>query len=312
MGTVKAVWSHWTKPLKDHPGSVWMSVKHYLFAFVLSFENARKFLSPTCLHTDREGFRMLIDGVGLPFDIVSVDLDALNEYCLYWWNMGKFHAYASQTEPFIHLDNDVFLWEPLPEKILSAPLFAQNPEYFTESSDYYLPIELENAIDSIDDGWLPDEWRWGRNIFGNFQKAINTGIYGGYRTDFIKYCADLAIKIISNPVNAKALAPLDNKAKLTGMIEMYVPSVCYDYHKNRDGSLFKDLEMEYLFTSAEDAYNNPKQIKYTHLLGRAKRDLEIIKRLENRVKLEYPIYYKRINEYTEEFGELCKYSTLSK
>jgi len=303
---MKAVWSHWTKPLKGHPGSVWISIKHYLFAFVLSFENARKHFSPTCLYTDQEGFRLLIEGVGFPFDFVAVDLDVLNEYCLYWWNMGKFYAYSRQTEPFIHLDNDVFLWESLPEKVLSSPVFAQNPEYFTELSDYYLPIDLETAICGISDGWLPKEWLWGREIFGNFQKSINTGIYGGYRTDFIKYCSDLAFKIINHPPNAKALDPLDDKAKITGMIEMYLPSICYEYHKEKENSSFRDLEIEYLFSSAEDAYRNTQQIKYTHILGRAKRDQVIVKRLEERVATEYPNYYKRIIEYVNDFGELCQ------
>ena len=186
---------------------------------------------------------------------------------------------------------------------MSAPLFAQNPEYFTNFSDYYLPVELENALAS---GWLPEEWLWGRNVFRNFQKAFNTGIYGGQRTDFVRYCARLAINIISRSDNVEKLAPLDNKAKIAGMIEMYLPAVCYDYHKNKEDSQFKDIKFEYLFSSAEEAYTNPENIKYTHILGRAKRDESIIKALDDRVKNLYPQYHERIEQYMGDFGELCE------
>jgi hypothetical protein len=240
---------------------------------------------------------VLVENIGIPFDFVSTDLDAINEYSPYWWNMGKFYTYADQRKPFIHIDNDVFIWDPLPERILSAPLFSQNPEYFTELSDYYRPVELETALTNC---WLPDEWIWGRKVFRSFQKAFNTGIYGGYRTDFIRYCANLAINIVSHPDNIDRLASLDDKAKIIGMIEMYLPSVCCDFHRGNGETRFRDIFAEHLFSCAEEAYNNPRRIKYTHIIGRAKRDLFIIGRLEDRVRVHYPHYYQRIEQYLED------------
>jgi len=71
---------------------------------------------------------MLVDGIGLEFDRVSTSLNALDAHDPGWWALGKLYTYRAQREPFVHLDNDVFLWRPLPERLASAPLLAQNPE----------------------------------------------------------------------------------------------------------------------------------------------------------------------------------------
>ena len=49
--------------------------------------------------------------------------------------LGKLIAYSIQDGPFVHIDNDVFLWKPLPQELLQAPVFAQCPEYFPRNSD---------------------------------------------------------------------------------------------------------------------------------------------------------------------------------
>ena len=52
------------------------------------------------------------------------------------------HAHAVQTEPFIHVDGDVYLPQPLPKEIENAPLVAQNREIGTQ---YYRKM-LDNGL----------------------------------------------------------------------------------------------------------------------------------------------------------------------
>jgi len=290
-----AVWSHWSKPfISSHPGAIWLSIKHYLMSFVLSLENAKQHFKETRLITDSIGAAMLVDEIGLEFDQVSVELDFLNnQYGFDWWNLGKLHAYRIQDKPFIHLDNDVFLWKPLPTTLLEAPVFAQNPEFFTENSDYYLPSEFEMAINQIEKGWLPEEWKWSRNLFGHFQKSMNTGIFGGQRPDLIHYAANLAFQILDHPINQISLESIEKKAQIAGMLEMYLPAACIDCYFGAD------VFAKYLFTSAEEAFEKGDSIGYTHLLGSSKRNLSIISRLEKRVEKEYPIYYERCVAFAE-------------
>ena len=77
LASMHAVWSLWTKPLGRY-GSVWPSLVHYLFSWVLSVELARQHFSKTLLVTDDAGASLLLDGIGLQFDQVSLELNSLN------------------------------------------------------------------------------------------------------------------------------------------------------------------------------------------------------------------------------------------
>src|SRR5437588_499165 len=125
---MRSVWSFWTKPWRERSGWSWLSEKHHLLAWVLSFETARKHYPKTSLVTDHAGAKMLVDGIGLAFDSVSTELDALACRDPRLWMLGKLYAYRAQTEPFVHLDTDVILWKRLPTGVEGAPVFAQNPD----------------------------------------------------------------------------------------------------------------------------------------------------------------------------------------
>src|SRR3954471_15845202 len=104
---MRAVWSFWTKPWREHAGHDWPSEKHHLLAWILSFETARSHYPQTTLVTDDAGAEMLVDGLGLPFESVSTELNSLVQYDAALWMAGKLCAYRAQTEPFVHLDTDV-------------------------------------------------------------------------------------------------------------------------------------------------------------------------------------------------------------
>ena len=126
----RAVWSFWSKPFEAHHHHLWFSEKHHLLAWILSFELARQYYPETVLVTDDQGARLLVDRLGLEFGEVSTDLNRLQTEDPDWWVLGKLWAYRQQTQPFVHIDADVFLWQPLPEQIVNAPVFTQSPEQF--------------------------------------------------------------------------------------------------------------------------------------------------------------------------------------
>jgi hypothetical protein len=154
---MKAVWSFWTKPYLAHRRSSWLSDKHHWLAWGLSVETAKQHYPETWLVTDDAGARMLVDGLGLQFTRVSTDLNALAQHDPDWWALGKICAHRLQTEPFVHLDTDVFLWKRLPQRLESADVFAQNPEPIWSGTPYYQPERLERVLGPASGGWLPDE-----------------------------------------------------------------------------------------------------------------------------------------------------------
>ena len=295
---MRAVWSFWSKPMKTNKSWAWLTQKHHLLSWILSVETARKHFQELSLVTDDEGAKMIVEGIGLEFDHLSLDLNSLDNHDPSWWVLGKLYAYRAQESPFVHIDNDVFIWNSLPERMLTSPLLAQNPEYFIVGypSSYYKPKKVERLIGQVKDGWIPEEWLWSRSVFRHHQKAISCGILGGNNTDFINYYADLAIKLVEHPPNQIPLSKLKNKSIHVILLEQYLLSACIDYHKHRSESSYFNIDIEYLFPSLGDFYNAEK-VGYTHLVAKTKKDPSITSRLERRVKEDYPRYYENCIRY---------------
>jgi hypothetical protein len=291
---VNAIWSFWSRPFNLYRHS-WLTLKHFAISWILSVETAKRHYEATCLFTDNEGAEFLVDGVGIEVDHVSTELNRLKGYHHKWWALGKIFTYRNQREPFIHLDSDVFLWEPLPPRMLHAPLLAQNPEYFiVGKSDWYMPEKIEAALGS--GGWLPVEWRWYRGFQGIIQKGICCGIFGGNRIDFINHYAEAAIRIIDHPSNEAIMWQIDNKVKHMVVLEQFILSSMVEYHKyNADD--FNNIDVEYLFKDGVDAIQHGDENGYTHLTGGAKRNALLMQRLEERVKNDYPEHYDRCMKY---------------
>jgi len=215
---MRAVWSFWTKPIRVGHRAVWPSSKHHLLGWVLSTRTGKVHYRPTALYTDDAGARALIDGVGLEFDEVHTTLNALADHDPDWWALGKLYAYRAQSAPFVHIDCDVFLWKRLREGLESAPVFAQNPEYFMPGRSYYRPEVFESAVNEVWDGWLPPEWHWYRHS-GLPLRGESCGIVGGNRVDFLRHYAERAITLIEHPGNQAAWDRIGDKTNHSILFE---------------------------------------------------------------------------------------------
>ena len=80
----------------------------------------------------------MIKKLDLPITNYSTKLDDIIDIPRFFWAYGKIIAYCEQDVPFVHIDNDVFLWDALPDRILNAYLCFQSHEPFSEVGyDYY-------------------------------------------------------------------------------------------------------------------------------------------------------------------------------
>jgi hypothetical protein len=288
---MKAVWSFWSKP--EQHRVAWPSERHHLMAWVLSLQTVRQHYRTTMLCTDTAGARLLIDTIGLEFGHVSTALDALQQCDPGWWALGKLYAYRAQTDPFIHFDNDVFLWKRFPARLESAPVLAQNPEDFLLGTSYYAPETFDDLLRECG-GWLPEEWTWYASI-GPRRRATCCGFFGGNNVDFIRYYAETAISLIEHPCNQLGWARLINKTDHNHLVEQYLLSACINYHHNKIDSPFYKVDIRYLFAGLDEAFSHvAAELGYTHLLGSSKRNAQISARLERRIQQEHPEYYERV------------------
>jgi Family of unknown function (DUF6734) len=246
------------------------------------------------LCTDSAGVRLLIDAIGLEFGHVSTELDALEQCDPGWWALGKLYAYRAQTDPFIHFDNDVFLWKRFPARLESAPVLAQNPEDFLLGTSYYAPETFDDLLRECG-GWLPEEWTWYASI-GSRRRATCCGFLGANNVEFIRYYAETAISLIEHPRNQPGWACLINKSGDNILFEQYLLSACINYHHRKTDSPFHKIDIRYLFAGPDEAFcsHAAREFGYTHLIGNSKRNAQISARLERRVQEGYPEYYERI------------------
>lgn len=285
---MQAVWSLWSRPLRDAPSGRWLSARHHLLGWVLSFETVRRHYPRTKLVTDSHGARLLVEQLGLEFEAVETPLDALAEVDRRFWAIGKLHAYGAQREPFVHIDADVFLWRRLPPALEQAELLAQNPEFAIAGlhSDYQ-PAAVFRQLGAAG-GWLPPVWRG--FLEHRPQHALCCGIFGGRALDFIADYSEQAIRLLTTPTNVaswRTLAPLD-------------PNIHAEQYLLAALAHQRSLTAACLFASEQVAYRPGagRAVGFTHLLGPAKRHPELMKRLEARVRRDYPQRWARVQAMT--------------
>lgn len=282
---MRAVWSFWSKPFRQYKGRIWREPRHHLLAWGLSLKLARQHFDETQLVTDSAGKAMLVDELGLEFDSVSTELDRLYDADPGWWALGKLVAYSIQQSPFIHLDTDVFLWKAPPPVLLSAPVFAQCPEHHALDHAWCGPRDLE-ALFVRHGATLPVEWQWASSLHTNSFREENCGILGGNRVDFIRYYANTAIDLVSDPAYAELWRELPEKSGFNMVIEQYLLSCCLDYHRIAPDSPYRGVSIRYLFPTWSEAFHPQAASRagYTHLLGDAKTNAGIMARLEHRME----------------------------
>ncbi|NLW46365.1 MAG: hypothetical protein GXY86_03365 [Firmicutes bacterium] len=282
-----AVWTNWTKP-GENQISPWLTEKDHYLSWILSVETARKHFSELHLYTDSNGARILVDRLGLEFTTVTTDYDRLEKIDPQWWALAKIYSYARMEKAFVHIDSDVYLWNGLPDYLLTAPLLGQNPEHFKVGESWYQPDKFDRIAEA--QGWVPKEVVW-YNRTGEEREAVCCGIFGGNNTEFINYYANKAIQLAEDVRNREIWPKLgfDNI-----LVEQYFLTACHKYHSRESGN-FNNVSIRYLFDSSADAFNPQiaEEKNYTHLIGGAKRNQNLIARLENRVSRDYPECYER-------------------
>ena len=230
---MRAVWSFWSTPFatararRGGPSATtcWRGSCRSSSPGVTT---RRRRWSPT-----RRAPGLLVDGLGLEFDTVSLALDRLDVADPSWWTTGKLVAISEQDEPFVHLDPDVFMWDRLPPSLTAAPVFTQNPEPYTPGGTYYRPELIESALAVGHGTWLPPEWSWYRRA-GVVPRGECCGIVGGQDLAFLHHYAEQGLRLIDEPANAaraRAARPQD----LSITLEQYLLAACIEHHRGRPG-----------------------------------------------------------------------------
>lgn len=222
------------------------------------------------LYTDTNGANIL-KGLGLEFDKVHIVFDDFISIDPTYWAAGKILTYSLQEEPFCHLDDDVFLFKPLPEEFLASPLFAQCPERSEDRvKDYRYCRSVHNDEDADRVMLSFDDW-----------DCYNAGLLGGSDLEFIHEYANTSLNWMQD-MTAK------NTVHRPGMVMA-------------EQTLFAKLAREKgkTVTCLLDRHTNDElcaELGYTHLVNK-KSWPQMKKRIMRRLKQDAPGYWNNLKHY---------------
>ena len=281
MRIVQSFWSGDKDILQNDFG--WCSAQHHLMAWALSCLKLKTYYDDVHLYTDTNGYKILIEQLGLPYTQVEICYDNIPYNDL--WVLPKILTYAAQQEPFIHVDGDVFIWEKFPVEMENASLLAQNFEIGTA---YY-----ENALKHIENdlSYLPDFLR--ESLRKNPIPSYNAGVLGGSDLAFFKEYAQTALDMIHRNYDK-------SRAVHSGIYNILCEQILFASIAARDqkevACYFKEQYKDNGYSAMDiaDLSSIGYRLKYIHLLGPHKRSRENCELMSRFLYKEYPEYFAKV------------------
>jgi len=265
---MRAIWTHWDKP--EH--NSFRDEYEHKASMLLSLSLAKSHGYTTELYTTTSGAKFL---EGFEFDKVSTVLDEISHVPQEWWAYAKIFVYALQESEFVHLDNDVYLLDPLPDWVMGRQLFFQNRENMSEGFGYKKRKEEFQKCPHKPLDYM------------NIHSTFNYGVVGGQNMEFFKRHKRMCDDYLFHPENKQYHLDYPNKWDSNFFFEQYFGGcLVMKMGLIRDaGVLFEDLD--------------DRSYKMVHLWGSTKRIGENIERVIARLHRDYPEQAKWLNSTTK-------------
>ena len=224
---MRCVFSQWSKPVLTNTEKIcdfgFGDLETYLWSCALSVELAKKQFKEIYFICDDYAKIMLVDKLGLPFTNVVQALDKINDKNPRIWSYGKFETYKIMSnigEPFIHVDNDLFLYSKLTGEELSRQFLFWMAENNVKNSSLY-SIGADYVRSSPSPPLL-----FKNSDLSNLEFSLNMGIFLVNRIDILKEYLDIVFKYLCDPLNLEFFKNSQDKLSyLPITIEQYLLSM---------------------------------------------------------------------------------------
>lgn len=274
---MKAVYSHWNK---SYGANGYNNIVDFVSTMALSVLTTKKSFDKVCLVTNSLYKDLLVNEFEMPFDEVSTSQDRWDNLPDWLWGYAKLSALNDQTEPFVHIDNDVFLWDPIRPEVKNKKLFFQSIETpFRDIYCYYDPL-IEFAMKNVPN--IP------KLILDNPSKyAYNCGVTGINDLDILHEWFKLSTSFIMNPENQKIIESNKDLLIHQNLLheQYFIACLCQSKGlvNNEDIGFIIDYK-----NLQKDCYTPGN--KYTHLWGGIKKEKEVMISVKKRLLKENKVY----------------------
>ena len=224
----------------------------------------------------------IIKPLNMPITSYSNKLNEMKSVSKYFWAYGKLLAYNEQDVPFVHIDNDVFLWEPLPKKVLRAKLCFQSFEPFDQPGyGFYDMLKPSFKKAPVKPRAIVE------NEVTDF--AYNCGICGGHELSIFKEWIACSAEYIFAPKNQDIFFKKFANVLIHQNLfhEQYFLACLIKKHDLR-----RSVQV-----LAKNAIDIPQVLKYTHLWGTTKKDKGMMARVRMRLFDEDQQLFTKVNDF---------------
>lgn len=194
---MKFYMSWWTKG-NTHYDS-YTKIEEILFYTEKNINLLRKNYDEINLITDDAGKNIFKN---LKWSNIYTPLESISDKYSQVWCLGKLYAYQfliQKNEPFMHIDYDFFIFNKLPNDVLSCNILTQSEESLSRLFYVYnLDLFEKKCINKY----------LAKNIKTNI--AYNCGIVGGHDINFFDFYSSTAIKMIEDTQNINLWSNKDN------------------------------------------------------------------------------------------------------
>lgn len=298
---MNVIQSFWSKPLfkansdvsqnRYHGG--WINYRYCLLSMAYSCLTISRYYPHLELYTDTFGVKLFRDILKLPYYKFHTNLDDMANVDESLWAYGKIMTYSVQKEPFLHVDNDVFIWQEFPDRVVNADVVCQSLEMIENFSltDYEVAME-----------YIKHNLKTAPQIIrkSKCKAAANMGIFGGNNLDFIQqYCQEAQSAF--HDMYDGIMCSGDIKGKFNIIYEQLLLTELAEKRHQRISYLIGSIDLDEIvkYSTIETAQY---ESKYTHCLGQLKRYNYVCEQIEYRLKYEFPSYYDRILSYLDKDG----------
>jgi len=300
---MKIIQSLWTKPaLNNHEyensrmHGGWISYKYFIMSNCLSCLTAKRYYNQVELYTDQYGYNLFIDQLNLPYTYADQNLNDLDSEDSRLWVLGKLKTIEIQREPFIHMDNDVYLWEKLSN--------SNSPDFLIAQNLLPVPLPYQRSLKEIHDNFqfVPNCLKM---MTSSHDTLANIGVFGGNNLEFFRdYCHTAFELLAKNRDQLKLI----NVGIFNQILDEYL-FICLAREKGLEIKYQIDDKFEQDPMQAVLRFNLVPFIdKYIHLVGIAKKNNLACEQLELRLKYEFPSYHKKVLTHLRNSNQEISYS----
>ena len=244
------------------------------YTFLLSYLTLNKYYGSITMYCNQKAYDTFIKYI--PYDEIIIKE---NKNDFFFWNMYKIDMMKLQNEDFIHVDSDVFIFDDLFKNFIDGHYDMMVQDIIPPSENFVKDFYWDN-YSYLTNGSL--------SLSGSYDnRCVSCGTFGMKKHVLDNYF--YIVDIIHDAMKRKKLKSVNCQTMILEEFMAYLVALKYNY-KIYD-ILPYDLVVKHNVRKVGDI------VKYTHLWTNSKFKDDMVAKVKNKIKKDFPDKFSLVNFY---------------